>query len=70
MRIPNWDFDLQGFYNLAEYATIQDGDEITLTCTYDNSADNPNQSSDPPKDVGWGDGTDDEMCLVFAMVGL
>ena len=70
MRIPDWDFDLQGFYNLVEHATIHNGDEITLTCTYDNSADNPNQPSDPPQDVQWGDGTDDEMCLVFAMVGL
>ena len=70
MRIPEWDFDLQGFYNLVDPAIIHDGDEITLTCTYDNSAENPNQPSDPPQDVSWGDGTDDEMCLVFAMVGL
>jgi hypothetical protein len=70
IRIPEWDFNLQGFYSYKESITIHDGDSITLSCTYDNSADNPNQTSDPPLDVQWGDGTDEEMCLVFAYVGL
>ena len=70
MRIPDWDFNLQGFYNYIEPAIIHDGDTLTLTCTYDNSVDNPNQVSDPPQDVEWGDGTDEEMCLVFAYIGL
>ena len=36
-----------------------------MTCTYDNSAGNPRNPSNPPKLVRWGEGTEDEMCVAF-----
>jgi len=66
--VPQWDFDYQNFYLLEEPVTIEDGSTIRMECVYDNSADNPHQPNDPPADVGWGDGTADEMCLTFALV--
>jgi hypothetical protein len=36
-----------------------------MTCTYDNSAQNPRNPSNPPKVVRWGEGTEDEMCVAF-----
>ena len=38
---------------------------LHLEAVYDNSADNPNQPSDPPRAVTWGEQTTDEMCLAF-----
>ena len=32
---------------------------------FDNSAENLHQPSRPPRPVGWGDGTTDEMAIVF-----
>jgi hypothetical protein len=68
--VPEWDFDYQNFYQFEEPVTIQNGSTITMECIYDNSAQNPNQPADPPVDVDWGDGTNDEMCLVFALLSL
>ena len=44
------------------------GDTVKVTCTWDNSAENPNQQNDPPVDVGFGEHTDDEMCFGFTYV--
>ena len=41
-----------------------------LTCIYDNSAANPNNPNQPPKPVGWGEKTTDEMALMFVAVTL
>ena len=46
------------------------GDTLSGSCTWDNSADNPNQLSSPPKAVTWGEGTDDEMCVFLTYVSL
>ena len=70
ISIPEWDFDYQNFYLFDEPYTLENGSTIHMECIYDNSADNPSQPNDPPMDVGWGDGTADEMCLVFALMSL
>lgn len=59
--IPEWDFDYQQFYRLEEAYVIENGSQLSLECIYDNPTD---------QTVGWGDGTGDEMCLVYAMVSL
>jgi hypothetical protein len=41
---------------------------MQLTCEYDNSAANQpviDGVQQPPKDVAWGEGTADEMCLNY-----
>jgi hypothetical protein len=36
-----------------------------MVATFDNSAENSRQPSKPPRAVGWGEGTTDEMAIVF-----
>ena len=70
ISVPSWDFDYQNFYLFEEPFALENGSTITMECVYDNSQENPSQPNDPPVDVGWGDGTADEMCLVFALMSL
>lgn len=65
LRQEHWSFHNQVFAGFTEPVRIDDGDTVKLTCTYDNSADNPEQLHDPPRDVGFGEGTGDEMCFGF-----
>ena len=66
LDIPRWDFDWQGTYELAEPVTVNPGDRIRVECHWDNSAANQpivDGVQQEPHDVGWGEGTGDEMCL-------
>ena len=66
LEIPRWDFNWQSEYHLQEPVTLTDGDELWIGCEWDNSAGNQpviQGSQIDPQDVGWGDGTTDEMCL-------
>ncbi len=65
--IPDWDFNTQEIYMLQEPVRINDGDAVHLECVSDNSATNPYATGET---VRWGDATDDEMCLVYALVGI
>ncbi len=67
MDVPEWDFNYQEIYFLEEPVVIEDGDEVTLRCTYDNSESNPYSEGEW---VHWGDATNDEMCLVYALAAL
>ncbi len=64
--VPDWDFSWQGGFALAEPARIEAGDELYLRCSWDNSADNQpivDGAVQEPRDVAWGEGSTDEMCL-------
>ena len=66
LDIPRWDFDWQGTYEFAEPVTVNPGDRIRVECHWDNSAANQpivDGVQQEPRDVGWGEGTGDEMCL-------
>lgn len=54
LDIADWDFNWQNTYVLNEPVTVEKGDTITVSCTWDNPTD---------EDVNWGEGTGDEMCL-------
>ena len=54
LDVPEWDFDWQGSYRLAESVDVVGGDRVVIECSWDNPTD---------KDIYWGDGTGDEMCL-------
>jgi hypothetical protein len=58
--VPDWDFNWQGTYDLAESTVVQPGDTLRLECHYDNSA------GEQP--LQWGEGTGDEMCLGMVYV--
>ena len=61
INIPAWDFDYQQFYRLEEAYSVENGSTLSLECVYDNPTDS---------EVNWGDGTEEEMCLVYAMLSL
>ncbi len=82
LEIPDWDFNWQGSYTFPEPKRFEPGDELSLECHWDNSA--ANQPFVPvdkdgdgemdafeqaePRDVRWGEGTFDEMCLTAVYV--
>ena len=63
--IDDWDFNWQGFYTYKEPLALPVGSTLKLTCHFDNTVDNPKNPNDPLRVVGWGEGTQDEMCLAF-----
>ena len=68
LNIPAWDFAWQESYGFEESLIVSNGDSLRLTCTYDNSTANQpivNGEQQAPRDVEWGDGTLDEMCLTY-----
>lgn len=63
-----YDFDWQRDYVFEHAVEVNAGDTLSLTCTYDNSAGNQavvNGQRLDPRDVNWGDGSLDEMCIDF-----
>jgi hypothetical protein len=59
--IPRWDFHWQDIYFFASRTglSVKPGQEFRLTCTWDNPSD---------ETLRWGEGTGDEMCIVFMYV--
>lgn len=73
--VPSWDFAWQQayFFDTPAPLVLSRSDRLRLTCTYDNSvANQPIENGVPrePQQVGWGEGTYDEMCLVYMYVTL
>ncbi|RYG26383.1 ascorbate-dependent monooxygenase [bacterium] len=64
--VPSWDFNWQLVYALKEPVKAPAGSKVVVDATYDNSTDNPNNPSNPPKRVTWGEETTDEMFLLIA----
>ncbi len=68
--IDKWDFNWQGPYTFTEAQGVSAGSTLRLSCKYDNTAGNPRNPSNPPKQVTWGEGTEDEMCVAFLGITL
>lgn len=71
LDIPEWDFDWQLGYELADPVHVGEGDALHIECEWDNSAANqPVIDGEPadPRDVNWGEDTFDEMCLGMVYV--
>ena len=66
--IQDWDFNWQDRYNYKTPAALPKGTRIDVRITYDNSADNPRNPSNPPRSVAWGEQSFDEMGSVSLMV--
>lgn len=68
LDIPAWDFHWQGTYQLVSPVQIKPNDAVIIRCTYDNTVARrtSEQFVTPMKDVTWGEGTEDEMCLAYA----
>ena len=65
IKIDDWDFNWQDTYTYRKPLLLPKGTTVILNATYDNSASNPRNPSSPPKTVGWGEQTTDEMCIGF-----
>jgi len=63
--IDKWDFNWQGAYTYTEPVPLSMLQRVRLSCTYNNSESNPRNPNNPLKTIRWGEGTEDEMCLVF-----
>lgn len=76
LHVPHWDFDWQRMYQFepGTWPVVPGGSRVFGQCTYDNTLANPGvvtslaeQGLTEPVDVGYGEGTTDEMCMF--MVG-
>jgi Tfp pilus assembly protein PilF len=61
LRINDWDFNWQDAYDYVHPLPLPAGTVIHLRYTYDNSASNPHNPTQPPKRVVYGPNTTDEM---------
>ena len=61
IRIDEWDFNWQDVYRVREPYVLPAGTTLSMRFTYDNSADNPRNPSDPPQRVRAGNRSSDEM---------
>lgn len=66
LQIDEWDFNWQGDYTFRAPMKMSSGDQLAIDCAWDNSMLNQPMVDGnplPPKNVNWGEGTSDEMCL-------
>ncbi len=61
LRIPDWDFNWPGDYRYVEPLRLPAGARIVMRYSYDNSAANPRNPSNPPRRVRLGWNSSDEM---------
>jgi hypothetical protein len=61
LKIPSWDFNWQERYYFKEAVRLPKGTRLDVEISYDNSAENPNNPSSPPKRVRFGQQSTDEM---------
>ena len=63
--IPVWDYNWQETYWFKEPIHAKAGTKLEIEAVFDNSSANPNNPSNPPKDVRVGEQTTDEMLFGF-----
>ena len=69
LNVPNYDFNWQNSYDLANSVMIKQGARMRCSAVFDNSAKNL-ANPDPTKTVRWGDQTDDEMMIGYFNVAI
>jgi hypothetical protein len=67
LDIPRWNFHWQGAYGLTNPKRVERGDSLSIECHWDNSATNQPDGL-APRELNWGERTDDEMCLAFLYI--
>ncbi len=63
--VPQWDFNWQATYTYKNAVAAPLGTNLSLSARFDNSSDNIRNPNSPPKGIGWGENTTDEMCIGF-----
>ena len=64
IRIPDWHFHWQGAYMFPKLVKVPNGPMLHANAVYDNTADNE-ENPDPNVTVMLGEGSEDEMMLVY-----
>lgn len=65
IKIPQWDFHWQGFYQFQKVIKLPSQYTIWAEATYDNTGGNPNNPNNPTQDISAGEQTTDEMMIGF-----
>ncbi len=65
LTIPDWDFNWQGDYRYATPVFLPKGTKLRMRFTFDNTTANPRNPSNPPRRVGFGMSTSDEMAELW-----
>jgi hypothetical protein len=68
--IKDWDFNWQGAYRYSSPVKLPKDTRLEMQYTYDNSAANPHNPSDPPREVKFGEETTNEMGFAFVSLTL
>lgn len=71
LDIPHWDFHWQGSYQFEQPVAVKAGDQVKITCVWDNSPENQpivGGQRREPRVVTWGEGSLDEMCLGYLTI--
>ena len=69
--VQDWDFNWQGDVQLAQPGRFNPGDQLKVECEWDNTPERQpvvDGQRIEPRDVVWGEGTTDEMCLGLVYV--
>ena len=61
LDIKDWDFAWQDRYFFDQFVSLPKGTRLDGEITWDNSAENPRNPSNPPINIGWGEQSFDEM---------
>ncbi|MBU6157748.1 MAG: T9SS type A sorting domain-containing protein [Bacteroidetes bacterium] len=65
IKIPHWDFHWQGDYQFQKPVVLPPKTKLQAKIVYNNTTSNPHNPVNPPVDVRLGEGTTDEMMLVY-----
>jgi Flp pilus assembly protein TadD len=68
IRIPNWDLNWQGVYQLSEPLSLPKGTVLSMRWVYDNTSGNVRNPSTPPVRVRGGNRASDEMAHFWVQV--
>jgi mono/diheme cytochrome c family protein len=68
VQSDGYDFDNQQNYLFKEPLSVRNGDKVSWTCTWNNSESNPDLIYNPPIDIRYGEGSEDEMCFFFGLI--
>jgi mono/diheme cytochrome c family protein len=63
--VPDWDFHWQQVFAFKEPLKLAQGSRMALDAYYDNSAGNPFNPNNPPREITFGPQSTDEMCFCF-----
>jgi hypothetical protein len=66
LDIPDWAFEWQETYRFKEPVRLEPGDQLFVECHFNNTAEKQLMIDGKrlePREVRWGEGTTDEMCL-------